>query len=167
MAKKPGLHTQSGKQAENAIPNNINDRIDEIFDAAESEFHDLAASEALNIFRGFVPIDTHTLQQNIKSIRDGDYTVVYIPDATLIYTQKPFHRDARRLAAILNVGVGRAGQLLNRTRTNTMPGTGAGQPTKGWLDDARQKSVDSMRPVARQLMRDAISQAIKAVFDNG
>jgi hypothetical protein len=161
MPNRTGIYDQSGKGANQKSNQGIGDKIDAIFDQAEDAFHSIAAEEGLQIARGMVPIDTHTLQRHIQAFRRGNATIIEVPDATLFYSQNPNQRSALAIALILEGGTG-----LRRTQSNVLPGTGKGQPTKDWFAIAGQRMQQEIQPIAANILQKAITEALNAINES-
>ena len=105
--------------------------------AAERQKWQRILSEGIQIFTGYVPIDTEQLQGSITgAIVEQEKLVdivITIPDRTLVY-EKNKRIKAVRLAMILNAGHGRSGSTLLRSRDNVY--AAARSATEGWIDKA-------------------------------
>jgi hypothetical protein len=127
---------------------------------ASRRFSQIAESIALESLRAHVPFDTQNLKHSIESRPNGHFVIIEVPDAVLTYDKGKQIR-AKALAAILEIGIGEAGQLLHRTRSNTAKGTKAGMPTKDWFKNAKTDIRQKLIPVAKELVKQAVSDAIR------
>jgi hypothetical protein len=158
--KKTGVYNASGKDAHTHNTQNARHNIDAIFDRTEAEFHAIAVREGLSIAQGMVPIDTHTLQKNIQAFRQGNATIIEVPDATLFYPKPPLQRNALAIALALEEGAG-----LRRRKSNRLPGTRKDQPTQDWFALAGQRMQQEIQPIADQLLKSAITEALNAIYE--
>jgi hypothetical protein len=163
--KKTGVYNDSGQDAHSQNSSAGKHKVDAIFDRVEAEFHAIAAERGLAIARGMIPIDTHTLQKSIQAFRQGNATIIAVPDATLFYSIKPNRRSALAIALILEAGYHKGPKPLQRTQSNTLPGTAQGQPTKDWFAIAGQQMQATMQPIAARLLQAAINEALNAIND--
>ena len=91
-----------------------------------------------DIIKGYVPIDTEELQNNIivtyylSDDKLGYIIDIEVPDTELYYANRTI--KAVKLAAILQAGRGRNGVVLKRTQSNTYGVVGS--PTANWFTDA-------------------------------
>ncbi len=163
--KKTGVYNDSGQDAHSQNSSAGKHKVDAIFDRVEVEFHTISAQQGLEIARGMVPIDTRTLQKSIQAFRQGNATIIAVPDTTLFYSIKPRQRSALAIALILEAGYYKGPKPLQRTKSNTLPGTAQGQPTKDWFAIAGQQMQSTMQPIATRLLQAAINEAINAIND--
>ena len=96
------------------------------------------ARQIEDIIKGYVPIDTEELKDNIvvqhrlSDEKMGYIIDITIPDIELYYQNKTI--KAIKLAGILQAGRGKNGVILKRTRSNTY--ATAGSVTANWWSDA-------------------------------
>lgn len=89
--------------------------------------------EGIKIFKGFVPIDTQELQNNINGkileTNSGYELIIEVPSKDLSYGI-----NSIRLGLILERGRGKNGVRLKRTQGNTYAGIRT--PTQDWFKQA-------------------------------
>ena len=96
------------------------------------------ARQIEDIIKGYVPIDTEELKDNIvvqhrlSDEKMGYIIDITIPDIELYYQNKTI--KAIKLAGILQAGRGKNGVILKRTSSNTY--ATAGSVTANWWSDA-------------------------------
>lgn len=108
---------------------------------------------AVQAYQSKVPVDTYQLRDTQISIlkratsRDP---IVQVGIVNTIHTgSRGDSMPAPMLADILNIGLGKGGNSLHRTRTSDaiapFSGISRGQPTKNWIRSARQAFANAKR----------------------
>lgn len=138
-------------------------KINNIFRAARVQYANIAAKTALEIFRAYVPIDTETLQDSIKASVRGDVAIIEVPNVTLDYGKR--NVKAKALALILEIGLGHAGAMLHRSRSNQAPGTQEGDPTADWFQKALSNTRQQLDPIGQQLIQQAAKRAMSVLIN--
>lgn len=106
------------------------------------------------IFRGYVPIDTELLKQNIKfEIHEinSDIKLQFeirgeVQNKDIRYEKNVI--NAIILGNILMAGKSKSGKELRRTKSNTF--ASAGSPTADWFENANEAWVKSAEKILRK-----------------
>jgi len=111
----------------------LTDAFDAFVQTLQLPYVDIAnriLGSGIDIFTGYVPIDTERLQGSITGSITGTDIVITIPDRVLTY-EKNKKIKAVALAMILS------GKALHRSRSNKY--AAAGSLTAGWIDRAFER----------------------------
>lgn len=138
--------------------------IDRVYDEAKIAYAHRALPIAIEILKGFVPIDTHALKDSIVGRVEGTRLHIEVQNIDLDYPDKTI--NARRLSLILELGRGKGGSLLHRSQSNKYPGTEKGRFTEGWYAKASHELAKRLEPIARELLANATREVFR-ILSNG
>jgi hypothetical protein len=148
----------------------------QIYNKWQKTFLDLAQNIAVEMFKGYVPVDTRALQNSIAAYKKDNSTIVGVTNQILDYSEKvdnnPYANEEDRyinsivLSHILEIGRALDSTTIHRSQDADYPGPGRdyGDPTRAWWSTANIELDKELEPILEKCYNSMLEELTNNAF---